>query len=93
MPLGLGQLWAALELLAVSSRRRLVASAWAVLALGYTTIQMAPDLKELLEAPIEARAAGFAAFAISITPAVATLLLVNRKPLPPDVARTVKVFE
>ncbi len=93
LPLGLGQLWAALELLAVSSRRRLVASAWAVLALGYTTIQMAPDLKELLEAPIEARAAGFAAFAISITPAVATLLLVNRKPLPPDVARTVKVFE
>lgn len=92
LPLGLGELWAALEILAVSPRRRIVASSWGAIALVATTIAMAPELKELLRAPMEARAVGYGAFLIAITPAVATLLLVNRKP-PPDVERTVKVFE
>jgi hypothetical protein len=93
LPLGLGQLWAALEILAVSPRRRIVASAWGLVALAYTSIEMGPELKRALDAPMAERALLFAAFFIAITPAVATLLLVNRKPLPPDVAKAVKVFE
>lgn len=93
LPLALGQLWAALELLAVTPRRRVVASAWAAAALVLTTITMVPDLKDLLDLPIDAQAAGFAAFLIGISPAVATLLLVNRAPLPPAVARVVKTFD
>jgi hypothetical protein len=77
--LGAGQLWAALEVLGVTPRRRIAASLWGVAAAIYTTIEMAPDLKKLLDMPMEARAIGFAAFLLAITPPVATLLLVNRR--------------
>jgi hypothetical protein len=93
LPLGLGELWAALEILAVSPRRRIVASAWGLVALVYTSIELGPHLKPALDAAMAERALTFAAFFLAITPAVATLLLVNRTPLPPDVAKTVKVFE
>jgi hypothetical protein len=93
VPLALAELWAALELLAVTPRRRVVATVWAAAALVITGLTMAPDLRDLLDLPIEAAAAGFAAFFIGISPAVATLLLVNRAPLPPDVARVVQTFD
>lgn len=90
LPLGLAQLWAALELLAVTPRRRLVASAWSLATLITTFIVKAPSLDRLMSEPLPIRAAGFAAFFITITPAVATLLLVNRAPLPPAIARVTK---
>lgn len=93
LPLGLAELWAALELLAVTPRRRLVASAWAAAAVVVTTVVMAPELEALLDAPIEPRTTGLAAFLIGISPAVATLLLVNRAPLPTAVAKVVKTFD
>lgn len=93
LPLGAGQLWAALEVLAVSPRKRIAASLWGAAALVYTTISMAPDLKRLLDAPLTERAVGFAAFLLAITPPVATLLLVNRTPHSPEVAKAVKAFE
>ncbi len=92
LPLGLAELWAALELLAVSPRRKLVASLWGAAALVVTTIATAPDLRDLLDARLEARVTGFAVFLLAITPAAATLLLVNR-PRPPAVARAMKAFE
>ena len=87
LPLGLAQLWAALELLAVTPRRRLVASLWALAAVATTAITVGPDLADLLDQHITMRAAGFAAFLVAMTPAVATLLLVHRAPLPAAVAR------
>ncbi len=87
LPLGLAQLWAALELLAVTPRRRLVASLWALAAVATTAITVGPDLADLLDQHITVRATGFAAFLVALTPAVATLLLVHRAPLPAAVAR------
>lgn len=87
LPLGLAQLWAALELLAVTPRRRLIASLWAVAAALVITITMGPELNDLMDQQIALRAGGFAVFFIALTPAVATLLLVNRAPLPAAVAR------
>ncbi len=84
LPLGLVELWAALELLAVSPRRRLVASAWAAATTIVTAVATAPDLRLLLDAPVEARATGYAAFLIALSPALVTLLLVNRQPVSPD---------
>lgn len=87
LPLGLAELWAALELLAVTPRRRLISSLWAVAAIAAITITMGPDLNDLLDQALVVRAGGFAVFFIALTPAVATLLLVNRAPLPAAVAR------
>jgi hypothetical protein len=77
--LGAGQLWAALEVLGVTSRRRIAASLWGLAALVFTSIEMGPELSKWLDAPLDARLVGFAAFLIAITPPVATLLLVNRR--------------
>jgi hypothetical protein len=77
--LGAGQLWAALEVLGVTPRRRIAASLWGLAALVFTSIEMGPDLKKWLDAAMEARVVGFAAFLLAITPPVATLLLVNRR--------------
>lgn len=87
LPLALAQLWAALELLAVTPRRRAVASAWAVATLAVTFLTQAGDLSRLMDEDLPIRAAGFAAFFLAITPAVATLLLVNRVAIPPAIAR------
>jgi hypothetical protein len=87
LPLGLGQLWAALELLAVTPRRRVVASLWGLAAVAVALVEKGPHLGELLDLPLILRAAGFAIFFLGITPAVATLLLVNRPTIPSAVAR------
>jgi hypothetical protein len=60
---------------------------WAVAAILTITITMGPDLNDLLDQQLALRAGGFAVFFIALTPAVATLLLVNRAPLPAAVAR------
>lgn len=87
LPLGLAQLWAALELLAVTPRRRAVASLWALAALLATAIEWLPDLPDLAKLPLEQRAMGYAIFLLILTPAVATLLLVNRAQVPIATAR------
>jgi hypothetical protein len=90
LALGLGELWAALELLAVTPRRRLVATAWGLAAVAATLIATAPHLARLLDLPFQDRAIGFATFFVGISPAVATVLLVNRATVPTAVARIVK---
>jgi hypothetical protein len=90
LPLALAQLWAALELLAVTPRRRIVASLWALATLIVITIDRAPDLMKLMDLELPQRAAGYAAFFLAITPAVATLLLVNRPTLPTATLRPMR---
>lgn len=86
------QLWAALELLAVTPRRRLVASAWALAALVVTVIEQAPGLEALLDAEVRVMALGLVAFALTLALPAATLLLVNRRP-PAAVTTAVRAFE
>ena len=87
LPLAALQLWAALEVLAVSDRRRWVASLWAVLALAVIAVDVVPDAGALLRASRDQSFFGWCAVLLAVLPAVATLVLVNRRIIPQAVAR------
>jgi len=86
-PLAALELWAALELLAVSDRRKLVATVWAVVALGALALQLGDGFALLRYGPLVSRATIWCAILLAATPAAATLLLVHRKVRPQAVAR------
>ena len=87
LPLAVAQLWAALELLAVSSRRWLVANLWGAAAVIVAVAANAGHLRALVDAPLAPQARGLTGMLMLLTPAVATLLLVNRQSLPKAIAR------
>ena len=87
IPLGLIQLWAALEVLAVTPRRRVVASAWALLALLAVAIDTAPELDHVLHGDRTSWFLGSCALLLTCLPAIATLALVNRTVVPQAIAR------
>ncbi len=89
LPLGLLQLWAALELLAVTPRQRLIGNAWALASVAVALVTRTETLLAAFDLPPRPQTVVVTAFLLAITPAIATLLLINRPAFPTAVARVV----